>query len=168
MSEDKRKSLRDVLDELDRYFEEFEKEIRDFAREGVSNTRVLSKPFVAGFEMKIGPGGRPSVQYFGDHAVRGNGYRVPLAEQTLDEKAGLLRLLLDMPGVEKKDIEISAKDESVVVTAERDSRKYKAEIQLRSQVEPDSGKAEFKNGVLEISFSLKDKANKGYRRVNVV
>jgi HSP20 family protein len=73
-----------------------------------------------------------------------------------------------MPGVEKEDIKVEATEDSAVVTAERDSRKYRAEIHLKAQVQPDSGKAEYRNGVLEISFSLRDKTNKGYRRVNIV
>jgi HSP20 family protein len=168
MSDEKRKNLRDVLDELDRYFEEFEKEIQDFVREGLSGTKVLSKPFIAGFQMKVGPEGRPSIQFFGDQPMRGDGFRVPLTEQALDTKNGALRLVMDMPGVEKKDIEISATDSSAVVKAEGEGRKYKAEVQLKAQVEPESGKAEYRNGILEISFSLKDKTNKGFRRVNVV
>jgi HSP20 family protein len=168
MSDDTRKNLRDVLDEIDRYFEEFEKDIQDALRERLSGTKLFSKPFVAGFQMRLGPEGRPSIQFFGDNPQQGDGYRSPMTEQVLDEKAGTLRLVLDLPGVEKQDIEISATEGSLVVKAERDGRKYKGEIALRAQVDPDSGKAEFKNGVLEISFSFRDKTNKAFRRVNVV
>ncbi|MDV3276907.1 MAG: Hsp20 family protein [Nitrososphaerales archaeon] len=168
MSDDKRRNLRDMLDELDRYFEEFEKDIQEAVREGISGSKIFSKPFMAGFQMRLGPEGKPSVQFFGDNPQHADGYRVPLTEQALDLKNGVLRLVLDMPGVEKGDIEISATDGNAMLKAERDGRKYRAEIQLKAQVEPESGKAEYRNGVLEISFSLKDKANKGSRRVNVV
>ena len=50
----------------------------------------------------------------------------------------------------------------------RATRKYRANIGLKAQVQPDSGKAECRNGVLDVSFSLRDKTNKGYRRVNIV
>jgi HSP20 family protein len=86
----------------------------------------------------------------------------------VDEKNGVLRLLLEMPGVEKEDISVDSAEERVVVTAERDEKHYRAELSLKAPVKPESGKAEYKNGMLEISFSLKDKANKGYKRVNVV
>ena len=52
MSDDSRKTLRDMLDEIDRYFEEFEKDIQDAVRERLSGTKFLSKPFVAGFQMR--------------------------------------------------------------------------------------------------------------------
>lgn len=168
MSEDKRKNLKDMLDELDRYFEEFEKDVQDVVRESISAVHSQTEPYVAGFSFRLGPEGRPSVQFFGDSPLHHDGFRSPMSEQILDEKNGLFRLVLDMPGVEKGDIKVEATEDSAVVTAERDSRKYKADIGLKAQVQPDSGKAEYRNGLLEISFSLRDKTNKGYRRVNIV
>ena len=168
MSEDRRKNLRDMLDELDRYFEEFEKDIQDVVRDSISAVRPKTEPYIAGFSFRLGPEGRPSVQFFGDSPLHHDGFRSPMSEQILDEKNSLLRVVLDMPGVEKGDIKVEATEDSAVVTAERDSRKYRADIELKAQVQPDSGKAEYKNGLLEISFSLRDKTNKGYRRVNIV
>jgi HSP20 family protein len=168
MSEDRRKNLKDMLDELDKYFEEFENDIEETVRNAISTARSQSHPFVAGFSFKLGPEGRPSIQVFGDRPLRGDGYRSPMSEQIVDEKGKLLRLVLDMPGVEKSDIRVDATENSAVVVAERGDRKYRAELALKTDILPDSGKAEYKNGVLEISFSLKDKANKGFRRVDIV
>ena len=168
MSDDMRKNLRDMLDELDRYFEGFENDMQLAVRERLAGTRILSKPFVVGFQMKFGPEGKPSIQFFGDNPQHGDGARSPMNEQIIDQKAGALRLVMDMPGVEKGDIQITATEDSTAVKAERGPRKYGAEVALKAKVDPDSGKAEFRNGVLEISFSLKDKANKAFRRVNVV
>jgi HSP20 family protein len=168
MSEDKRRNLKDMLDELDKYFEEFEKDVQTFARSSVSVAHLRAEPYVAGFSFKLGPQGRPNVQFFGDSPLHHDGFRSPMTEQMLDERNGVLRLVLDMPGVDKSDIQVDATDDRAVVTAKRESRKYRAEIQFRAQVQPDSGRAEYKNGLLEISFSLRDKTNKGYKRVNIV
>lgn len=168
MSTDRRKNLRDMLDEIDRYFEDFEKEIQDMVREGIEAPKGQGKPFVAGFSLKLGPEGIPSIQVFGDTPMRDDGSRTPLTEQVVDEKNGTLRLIADMPGVDKGDIKVDATEEKAVIAAERGNRRYKAEVILKAQVQADTGKAEFKNGVLEISFSLRDKANKGYRRVDIV
>ena len=168
MSEDRRKNLRDMLDELDKYFEEFEKDVQDVVRDSISAVHSQTEPYVAGFSFRLGPEGKPSVQFFGDSPLHHDGFRSPMSEQILDEKNGLLKLVLDMPGVEKSDIKVEATEDSAVVTAERDSRKYRADIDLKAKVQPESGRAEYRNGVLEISFSLRDKANKAYRRVNIV
>ena len=168
MSEDSRKNLRDALDELDKYFEELEQDFQDAVRRGVSGARGSVKPFMAGFSFKLGPEGRPLFQFFGDNPARMDGFRSPLTEQIVDEKGGTLRLVVDMPGVEKEGISVSVADDSAVITAEKEQRKYRAELALKAEVVPDSGKAEYKNGVLDISLQLKDKANKGYRRVDIV
>jgi len=168
MSDDPRKYLRDTLDELDKYFEEMERDIQEAVRKGLTGSRRSFSPFMAGFSFNLGPEGKPAIQYFGNTPSIADGYRSPLTEQVVDEKNGVLRLILDMPGVEKSDIDLSVAEDRVVVKAERGERRYKAEIGLRGEVEPESGKGEYKNGVLEISFSLRDKANKGYRRVDIV
>jgi HSP20 family protein len=166
MSEDNRKNLKDMLDELDRYFEQFEREIQDAVRNNISIPKL--HPFVAGFSFKVGPEGKPSIQVFGDRPLHNDGYRSPMNEQILDEKNKKLRIVLDMPGVDKDVIKVDTTEDTAVIIAEKGNRKYRADIDLKAEVRPETSKAEYKNGVLEISFTLKDKANKGYRRVDVV
>ncbi|HUI23045.1 MAG TPA: hypothetical protein VLY82_01475 [Nitrososphaerales archaeon] len=166
MSEDNRKTMRDLLDELDDYFEDVEREIQEVVKRSIDSAK-LGTPFVAGFSLNVGPEGKPSIQVFGDSPIRHDGFRSPINEQTVDVKDGVLRVILEMPGVEKQDINVDATEDRAVVTAERGEKKYRADLGLKAPVRPDSGKAEYNNGMLEISFSLKDKANKGFRRVNV-
>ena len=168
MSEDKRRNLRDLLDEFDAYFRDFEKEVTESVRNGIFNPGPRGKPFIAGFAFNLGPDGKPTMQVFGDNPVHRDGFRAPINEQMVDEKNGLLRIIIEMPGVEKEDIEVEATEDTAMVTAENGEKRYKAELSLKAPVRADSGKAEYKNGMLEISFSLKDKANKGFKRVNVV
>lgn len=168
MSEDRRKNLRDVLDELDKYFEEMEKDVQEAVRKSLSGSPAFNSPFMAGFSFQLGPEGKPTIQFFGDNPARIDGHRSPLTEQIVDTKSGVLRLVVDMPGVEKGDIEVSATDDSAVIEAERGERKYRAEMKLKAEVDPERGKAEYRNGVLEISFPMRDKTNKGFRRVNIV
>ena len=168
MSEDKRRDLRDMMDELERYFEDFETDIEETVKKSIFGGGEPGKPFVAGFSFNMGPGQRPSVQVFGDSPIRRDGFRSPINEQTVDEKSGVLRAIFEMPGVEKGDVKVEAGEASAIITAERGDRRYRAELSFRAKVRPESGKAEYKNGVLEISFSLKDKDNKDFRRVNVV
>jgi HSP20 family protein len=165
--EDRRKNLRDMLDELDKYFEELEKDFQDSVRHALGEGKRMSNPFVGGFAMNVGPDG-PSIRFFGDNPLQSGGYRAPLSDQILDEKTGALRIVMDIPGIEKKDIEVSATERNLVVVAEQGTRKYRSDLSLRAEVDPDSGKAEYNNGVLEISFSLRDKSNKGARRDRVV
>ena len=60
---------------------------------------------------------------------------------------------IDMPGVQKKDIEINVEPNSISVRAENGgSRKYNYSRKFRPSVDIDSAKATFKNGVLDITL----------------
>ncbi|MDG7029834.1 MAG: hypothetical protein JRN38_06260, partial [Nitrososphaerota archaeon] len=61
---DRRRDLRDMLDELDRYFEDFEKDIEDTVRNAFFGHDRQGSPFIAGFTFNMGPGGKPSFQIF--------------------------------------------------------------------------------------------------------
>src|SRR5437870_8073696 len=169
MSDDKRKTMRDLLDELDRSFEEMEKEIEEAVRHGFEGGRkVFSRPFVAGISMGMGPEGKPTIQIFGNDPLSSEGFRSPIHEQVIDDTAKTLRVIAELPGVEKDNIEIAASEDRVSIKAEKGARKYRSDFTLKREVDPQSGKAEYKNGILDLLFLIKDKTNKGYRRVSIV
>jgi HSP20 family protein len=168
MEDERRRNLRDMLDELDKQSAELEKTIEEAIKQSLSSTGLLKEPFVAGLTMRVGPDGKPIIEYFGDRHHNEEGFRTPIYEQSVDDKAGNLRLLVEIPGVPKDDIEISAVEQRASITAQSNGRKYKLEIPLKRDVDPDSGKATYENGILNIVFSLREKTNKGYRRVRIV
>ena len=69
---------------------------------------------------------------------------------------------IDMPGVQKKDIDINVEPNSISVKAENgDKRKYNYNRRFKPTVDVDSAKATFKNGVLDITISKIDTTPKG-------
>ena len=69
---------------------------------------------------------------------------------------------IDMPGVEKKDIDIKVDDHSITVKAENGgSRKYNYSRKFKPTVDINSAVATFKNGVLDISLTKIEEASKG-------
>jgi HSP20 family protein len=69
---------------------------------------------------------------------------------------------IDMPGVEKKDIDVKVEDHSITVKAENGgSRKYNYTRKFRPTVDIDSAVATFKNGVLDITLTKIEEASKG-------
>ena len=68
---------------------------------------------------------------------------------------------IDMPGVEKKDIDVKVEDHSITVKAENGgSRKYNYSRKFKPTVDTDSAVATFKNGVLDITLT-KTEESKG-------
>ena len=69
---------------------------------------------------------------------------------------------IDMPGVDKKNIEISVEPNSITVKAENGgSRKYNYSRRFKPSVDADSAKATFKNGVLDITLQKIESKPKG-------
>ena len=69
---------------------------------------------------------------------------------------------IDMPGVEKKDIDVKVEDHSITVKAENGgSRKYNYSRKFKPTVDINSAVATFKNGVLDITLTKIEVASKG-------
>ena len=80
-------------------------------------------------------------------------------------RASILYFAVRRPGCANLS---TVREYRVSIKAEKDARKYRSEFTLKSEVDPESAKAEYKNGILDLLFLIKDKTNKGYRRVSVV
>ena len=61
---------------------------------------------------------------------------------------------IDMPGVSKKDINVEIEEHSIKVSAENGGkRKYNYSRKFKPAVDPESAKATFTNGVLDITVT---------------
>jgi HSP20 family protein len=113
------------------------------------------RPFVYGYTFKVGPDGRPEFQEFGDtHALRAKPGlpteegREPLTD--VIEREENLSITVELPGVDKDEIDMRISEDRLIIKVDSPERKYYKEVDLPSLVDPDSVKATFKNGVLDI------------------
>ncbi|MHA7646710.1 archaeal heat shock protein Hsp20 [Nitrosopumilus sp. S4] len=122
-------------------------------------------PYYYGYEMTVGPDGKPHVKEWGNtkpvSAISESGVREPFVDETIDEKARILKLVTEMPGIEKSDIKVNVDDNIVSISAEHGDRKYSTKIPLKYKVDENSAKAKYTNGVLELTFSLAEEKPKG-------
>jgi len=58
--------------------------------------------------------------------------------------------------LKKKDVKLVVEDEFVAIDAVHGDKKYHAKVPLKQKVDKDSGKASYKNGILEVSFKLRE------------
>ena len=74
---------------------------------------------------------------------------------------------IDMPGVQKKDIDINIDEHSIKVTAQNDKgRNYNYTRRFKPTVDASSAVATFKNGVLDITVLKVEEKEKG-TKVNI-
>jgi len=113
---------------------------------------------VYGFTIRMGLGGQPTVEQFGNIKKTEKGavvaeVREPIVD-VFDEE-GLVLVLAELPGVEESDIHLEVKDDILNLTAEGKETKYSKEVLLPSVVDADTMESTYKNGVLEIKLRKK-------------
>ena len=123
-------------------------------------------PIVYGYSMTIGPDGKPHVKEFGNVKAGKNiagqyldakpqisAEREPLSDITTTEKE--VKLVLEMPGIKKEDIKINAYDEAIEVIADNPQRKYHKTIDLPEDIDIETARSTYNNGILEVTFDKK-------------
>lgn len=112
-----------------------------------------------GYQVNIGPDGKPHVKEFGNVRPRGGkmqlGVREPLVDVSVDEKGGNVKVVVEMPGADKDSIKVNATEEHVTVTANNSGKPYSAEVPLSVRVDPDTADASYTNGILQVIFKTK-------------
>jgi HSP20 family protein len=63
-----------------------------------------------------------------------------------------LRVVADIPGVDKEAIDLQCDGETLTLQASGDSRDYRESITLPTRVDEHSADATYNNGILEVSF----------------
>ena len=138
-------------------------------------------PIVYGYSMTIGPDGKPRVREFGNvrspSSLSGGGVggsftrplisseREPLADVTTSSTE--VKVVLEMPGVSKDKIKISAYDNSVEIKSDDPQRKYHEVIDLPPEADIETAKSNYRNGILEITFKKKEQTKPKGKQINI-
>ena len=131
----------------------------DFELEKFANT----KPYFYGYTMTIGNDGKPLVRQYGTQipGLATTDVREPFVDEVVDKNGNTLKLLVEMPGVDKNDIKVTIEDKYAKISAEHGDRKYKTQVPLKYKIDENSTKATYTNGILEVSFRLVEEKPKG-------
>jgi len=142
-------------DEFDRFFKSMFRSVNlDELFENVKSIGCTG-PLCYGYTMTVGPDGVPVVKQYGNAKPElspTSDTREPLVDTLVDDKEKLVKLVAEMPGVEKKDVKIVVDGKIVNIDAENGDKKYHAKVPIKHKVDENSVKASYKNGILEIIF----------------
>src|SRR6476619_1354161 len=160
-----------IFEEMDNEFAELSKLFSGIQESGSSAGGRL--PYYYGYQVTIGPDGKPHVREFGNvrpsakGLVEQSGTRAPLVDTALDEKQNTLKITAEMPGVNKEDIKVDVSDQYVTIHAEKGEKKYHADIPVDIELDDASAKATYSNGILEHKIKLKQTPKSKAKEIRV-
>jgi len=128
----------------------------EISRSGEIGNEKKGVKAVYGFSVKLGGGGKPHIEQFGNVRERERGAvveetREPMVD-VFDEGDCIL-LIAELPGVEAGDVGFEVNDDVLSLTAVRGERKYRKEVLLPAAVKHEGAVISFHNGVLELKLS---------------
>lgn len=152
------KGLGNLLDLASRLAEEGE---REESRSGEFSSRGGRVRGVYGFSVRTGAGGRPRIDPFGDVSSTPSGPGVSEAREPLvdllDEGERVV-VIVEMPGVEERDVRVEVGDWTLTVDAGARERRYHKRMELPAEVERESLSYTCRNGVLEVHLAKRARA----------
>lgn len=162
--------IRDLFED-DRFVEDLRRMTEEMMK--IFSNVKPGKPVIHGFKIHFGPDGRIRIDDFGNKPLRS-----PDGEPTISEEREPLTdviegdeevsVTVEIPGVEKEDIDLNVNTDSLEIKVDTPQRKYHKIVNLPCDVIPKTTKATYKNGVLDIVIKRKEKKKpgEGYR-VNI-
>ncbi len=128
-------------------------------------------PFVYGYSFSVGPDGKPVIREFGNVKPSISGgtsdarpkltvkdEREPLVDAIVNDDT--VKVVAELPGVEKPDIAVECDGRTLTLRVDTEKRRYYKRLELPAEVDPDTSKANYKNGVLELVLTRKTKGPK--------
>jgi len=110
---------------------------------------------VYGVRVRTMADGRPSVKPFGNIKKTPKG---PVVEEVREPMVDVfddpqqIDIVVEMPGIEEKDINLEIKGDILNISAEGENRKYQKEVLLPRPAKAKNMNWSYKNGVLEIKI----------------
>jgi len=131
------------------------------------------KPIVHGYKIRIGPDGKPKIEDFGNKPTKSPDGE-PLISEEREPLSDIIEgdedvaVTVEIPGVEKNDIDLNVNEDTIEIKVNNPQRKYHKTLELPCDVKPKTTKATYKNGILDVVIKRREKKKPGTGyRVNI-
>lgn len=108
-----------------------------------------------GYTMYQGPDGVPHFHEFGnakeEYSLEANTIE-PFSDITVEND--IVRVTLEIPGVQKQDIVLECTEDSLSVQAQTARRTFTKILALPCEIRSDTARATYNNGILEVVFDI--------------
>lgn len=151
----------DIWNDLFGGFDSLNRRIEDmFSQMDMSGPGVQTY----GYTMYQGPDGVRHVKEFGNSGSRLNALSSPDSREPftdVSEEDSVVRAVAEIPGVQKQDISLKCTGNMLSIRVDTPGRQFEKDLALPCEVDVDSAKAEYNNGLLEVTISKKAPSAEG-------
>jgi len=164
-----------IFEEMDKEFSDAEDMLnrlfRTVRQSGPSISSTL--PYYYGYQVTVGPDGKPRIREFGNARPSSKGLmeqtnvRQPLVDTNFDEKENSLTITAEMPGITKQDVKVGVEEGLVTIHAENGDRKYHAELPVEGDLDANTAKATYINGILELRIKIRESPKHKSKEIKV-
>jgi len=136
------------------------REMEEEGRSEVTRTGELKGPgrsrAMYGFTVKVGTGGVPRVERFGNVRETEAG---PVVEEVREpmvdvfDEGNEVVVIAEIPGVAESDINLEIKEDILLLSASDEDRQYRKEVLLPCAVVAETMRSSYRNGILEIRLT---------------
>jgi HSP20 family protein len=126
---------------------------------GMSLENLEQHPFIYGFSVTHRPGESLEIREFGniptfEQIENGDRRYLDTRKPLIDilETEDKVHVIAEIPGIEKENILLNATDLILDIETIDGNPKYSERVEMPVKVDPQSAKATYKNGVLEVTF----------------
>ena len=120
----RRASWDDIFGDFDEEFEEMRRHMDAIMEQFMSGEVEPGheQPMIYGFSMRMGQDGKPRIQEFGARVPSNAPMEEPVKEPLTDiiEDKGTVRVIVEMPGVDRDDIQLNVEDGELDIEVNRD------------------------------------------------
>ena len=164
-----------IFEEMDKEFTDAEDMLNRMFRTVRESGPTVSQsfPYYYGYQITVGPDGKPRIREFGNARPASKGLmqqstvREPLVDTGFDEKENTLTITAEMPGITKQDVKVAVEEGLVTIHAEKGEKKYHTELPVADQLDADTAKATYTNGILELKIKLKKQPKAKAKEIKV-
>lgn len=154
--------------DIDDIFKHMEKMMNHFYKDFDFENIKPGKRFVQGYNIHIGPDGKPHIETFGNLPQKTptgtpslSEEREPLTDVLVHDKS--VSVTVELPGVTKQDIDLNVSNNTLEIVVNNTERRYHKTVKLPCSVRSDSAKATYNNGILDICIQKQDPSHSAHR-----
>jgi len=152
------------------FFKELERMAEEFLRM-MAGKESYHRVFTGGFRLTVDENGRPKFERIDGSRIIEN--TIPIHPEEREPHVDMIEgdeeiaVTVEIPNIRKEDIDLRITEDKLEIRAKNSAEGFYKTLELPSRVDPDTARATYRNGILDIVIRRREGAREGLHRVGI-